>query len=177
MTNQMYCINGIRISVSEVMDAIDELVAPLLAEIPEDEDFVQATLQVNGHSWIFHTGDPSYIQDFQGYFGDATIFPDYGRALTESELEKAALEMLDSALTAYWDSAPNAFLTRDSLEGDDWTPIYDSQEIRAVLEAVGVIAEDMTGLHVLMGDGEYTEVWVTDDCAPYRDSAAFWRVY
>jgi hypothetical protein len=177
MTTQAYCINGVRISTREVMDAIEELVSPLLANLPDDEEYVEATLQVNDQGWIFHTGDTGYIQAHQGYFGDATIFPDYGRALTESELEQAAINLLDNALSGYWDSAPNAFLTRDSLEGDDWASIYDSQDIEAALESVGASTEGITGVHVLVGEGEYTEIWVTDDCAPYRYVAEFWRVY
>jgi hypothetical protein len=177
MDNQMYCINGVRISTREVMDAIEELVSPLLANLPDDEEYVEATLQVNDHGWLFHTGDPSYIQAHQGYWGDATIFPGYGRALVESELEQAALQMLDNALSGYWDSASNAFITRDCLEGDDWTSIYDSQEIEAVLESVGVDYEGITCLHARLGDGDYQEVWVTDDCAPYRYVAEFWRAY
>jgi hypothetical protein len=177
MTNQMYCINGIRITVHEVMGAIEELVSPLLAELPEDEEYVEATLQVNDQGWLFHTGDTSYIQSHQGYFGDATIFPDYGRALVECELERAAIDMLETALSAYWDSAPNAFLTRDSLEGDDWASLYDSQDIEAALESVGVDYEGITCVHARMGEGEYTEIWVSDDCAPYRYVAEFWRAY
>jgi hypothetical protein len=177
MNSQVYCINGIRINVSEVMDAIEEMVSPLLANLPEDENSVEATLQVNDNGWLFHTGDPSYIQDFQGYFGQSTIFPDLGRTLTECELEQAACSMLETALSEYWDNSPDAFLTRESLEGDDWVSQYDSQAIEGVLESIGVSLDDMTAVHTLVGDGEYLQVWVTDDCAPYRDSAEFWRVY
>jgi hypothetical protein len=177
MDSRLYCINGVRITTYEVMDAIDALVLPLLATLPEDEDSVEATLQVNDHGWIFHTGDPSYIQDWQGYFGATIISPDYGRALVESEIEQTAIDMLDNALSAYWDNAPNAFLTRDSMEGENWVSLYDSQDMEATLDSVGVSAEGITCVHALMGDGEYEEIWVTDDCAPYRDLAEFWRVY
>jgi hypothetical protein len=175
MNNQMYCINGVRITTNEVMNAIDALVVPLLDTLPEDEDCVQATLQVTAEGWLLHTGDPSYIQGYQGYFGDALIFPDCGRY----RIQRAAVDMLDTALAEYQEMDPSAFRTVDDLDGDDWDSVYCSQDIESILQAVGVGvgAEGITCVHARVGDGDYEELWVTDEAAPYLLSAEFWRVY
>ena len=51
----------------------------------------------------------------------------------------------------------------------------DSQEIVAVLESIGSKETDITGAVVVVGDGEYLEVWLTNFSRPYHVHALYWR--
>ena len=69
---------------------------------------------------------------------------------------------------------------------DEYHMISDSQEIAYVLEScpsnwrierhTSMSKSDISGLFVLAEDGDYSEVWATDDNAPYLLSAEYWRV-
>ena len=61
----------------------------------------------------------------------------------------------------------------DDIEGD---LVLDSQDIAAVLESIGGTETDITGAVVVVGDGDYLEVWLTDSNRPYHVNALYWRV-
>ena len=54
--------------------------------------------------------------------------------------------------------------------------LLDSQDIVAVLESIGYDEPDITGAVVVVGDGEYSEVWLTDASRPWLVDALYWRV-
>jgi hypothetical protein len=63
--------------------------------------------------------------------------------------------------------------TKDFSEA--WELLTDSQDIEAVLDSSGRadLSEDVTGVFVLMGDGEYQAVYVTTSSRPY-DPASYY---
>ena len=67
--------------------------------------------------------------------------------------------------------ADSAYL--DEIEGD---LVLLSQDIAAVLNSIGSNETDITGAVVVVGDGEYSEVWLTDSSRPYHVNALYWRV-
>ena len=62
--------------------------------------------------------------------------------------------------------------------------LYDSQDIRAVLEHVrlsrlfdyGYMPQGITAVAVIVGDGDYAAIFVTDSSRPYSAQAIFCRV-
>ena len=54
--------------------------------------------------------------------------------------------------------------------------LLDSQDIAAALESIGYDEPDITGAVVVVGDGEYSEVWLTDASRPWLVDALYWRV-
>ena len=60
----------------------------------------------------------------------------------------------------------------DDIEGD---LVLDSQDIAAVLESIGSTETDITGAVVVVGDGDYLGVWLTDSNRPYHVNALYWR--
>ena len=63
----------------------------------------------------------------------------------------------------------------DEIDGQFLT---DSQEIQAILELVGRydLIPDVTGIIVQVNDGDFEEVWVTEDSRPYSINAVFERI-
>ena len=53
--------------------------------------------------------------------------------------------------------------------GPEYVLITDSQEILAVCESIGKgkAAREFGFLYVLLGEGEYTEVWASEQSVPY----------
>lgn len=60
------------------------------------------------------------------------------------------------------------YLQRESLHFFD-----DSQEVEAVCDALGLDADDVTGVVVEVGDGDYREVWTTDSARPWALAASY----
>ena len=60
----------------------------------------------------------------------------------------------------------------DEIEGE---LVLDSQDIAAVLESIGSKETDITGAVVVVGDGDYSAVWLTDSSRPYHVNALYWR--
>lgn len=70
-----------------------------------------------------------------------------------------------------------AIVNLERLQGEEYYFTTDSQEVREVLETIGYQSVgDMRGVVVKMGDGEYTEVWVTDWSRPYNLGTPYERV-
>lgn len=71
--------------------------------------------------------------------------------------------------------------TRDF--GPEYSFQTDSQDVQSVLEFVGVPTEyhnDITAAMVLVGDGDYDEVWFSESAAPWElgalwDSIEYYR--
>lgn len=56
---------------------------------------------------------------------------------------------------------------------DNYQLITDRQELKAILEYFGIDDDDITGALVLVGDGDYDDVLLTEDRAPWRLLADF----
>ena len=63
-----------------------------------------------------------------------------------------------------------------ALQGIEGDLVLLSQDIAAVLNSIGSNETDITGAVVVVGDGEYSEVWLTDSSRPYHVNALYWRV-
>ncbi len=64
------------------------------------------------------------------------------------------------------------------LEGEQYTAVWDSQDVQAVCESVGLSADDtenITAAMVIIGDGEYVKIWLSESNRPY-DLTAVYRV-
>lgn len=57
----------------------------------------------------------------------------------------------------------------------DHTLVTDSQDVRAVCDSVGVNmdANGITGALVVVGEGEYEDVWLTDNSRPFDNNANY----
>ena len=56
------------------------------------------------------------------------------------------------------------------------TFVTDSQDLEDLLDNIGlktVWRKDITAALVLVGDGDYLEVWLSEDNAPYLNSATY----
>jgi len=62
---------------------------------------------------------------------------------------------------------------------EDGHLLTDSQDIETVLEQIGRqdLRWNVTGLVVVVGDGDYREVWGTDDAAPYDTDVEYKLIY
>ena len=54
--------------------------------------------------------------------------------------------------------------------------VLDSQDIADTLESIGFTEPDISGVVVVVGDGDYKHVYVTDSARPYHVNALYWRV-
>jgi len=61
---------------------------------------------------------------------------------------------------------------------ETYSYVTDSQEIRHILNMVGLEhkANDITAMFVLVGDGEYKEIWLTDNSKPYIINCPYYRI-
>ena len=56
------------------------------------------------------------------------------------------------------------------------TFVTDSQDLEDLLDSIGLKtawAKDITAALILVEDGEYSEVWLSEDNAPYENSATY----
>ena len=54
--------------------------------------------------------------------------------------------------------------------------LVDSQDVMAVMESIGFpkwYQADITAVLVLVGEGEYTDVWLSESSAPYMLDAEY----
>ena len=61
------------------------------------------------------------------------------------------------------------------LQNIDGQLLTDSQDITAVLESIGCTESDISGAVVVVDDGDYSAVWLTDSSRPYHVNALYWR--
>lgn len=56
--------------------------------------------------------------------------------------------------------------------------ITDSQEINAVLDYIGMLelSEEITSMMVLVGEGDYDEIWVSFDSHPYYVTTQYHKI-
>ncbi len=63
------------------------------------------------------------------------------------------------------------------LQDNCYQAVWDLQDVQAVCESVGLLADDaasITAAMVIIGDGEYVKVWLSESNAPY-DLTAIYR--
>lgn len=58
----------------------------------------------------------------------------------------------------------------------DYNYITDSQEINTILDYIGMQYLDCTAMFILVGDGDYDEIWMTDDSHPYYKDCTYNRI-
>jgi hypothetical protein len=76
--------------------------------------------------------------------------------------------MLENQIFKYSDD--NLFHT------DGWYSLSDSQDIDHICNYYGLddVRSDITGIMVLVGDGDYDDVWFTESSRPYSIEAKYY---
>ena len=59
--------------------------------------------------------------------------------------------------------------------GDAYILLNDSQEIEATAQSIGQDLTDYSSLFVLLGEGEYLEIWGSEYLVPYL-CATYWQI-
>lgn len=59
------------------------------------------------------------------------------------------------------------FLKVNDLSSHDYNFVCDSQDVQAIRDDLGITSNDYDSFFVLVGDGEYIEVWGMYGTVPY----------
>ena len=69
---------------------------------------------------------------------------------------------------------PRTWKYAKELEGDEYQLLLDSQDLEFLGEYYPFIpSQDITGALVIVGNGDYEEVWLCEDNRPYDNFAVY----
>ncbi len=72
---------------------------------------------------------------------------------------------------------PNGTLKRaEDITGDEFVYVSDSQDLESLHHSIPALPDGMTAAFVLIEDGDYAEVWVTESSRPYSVNAIYERI-
>lgn len=62
------------------------------------------------------------------------------------------------------------------ITGEEYVYVTDSQDLESLHHNIPTCPDDMTGALVLVANGDYSEVWVTESSRPYSVNAMYERI-